>query len=168
MNWIYRIFLYYLTFWEHILMHFRHFFFCAWLRVYTIFNSFLTHLIHKIGHDFMIHDRRGHVFVILVLKTTAYFVRTPFRPKKIANWPEIFKFFEIIRYNSVVVFCVCPAAVVIAFFLCWAPFHAQRLLYLYAKESPYYPQVMRGKYQTPGISGNYKKLYYLDLKSIHV
>ena len=28
-----------------------------------------------------------------------------------------------------------PAAVVIAFFLCWAPFHAQRLGYVYFKES---------------------------------
>ena len=27
---------------------------------------------------------------------------------------------------------------VIAFFVCWAPFHAQRLLYVYAKQSPYY------------------------------
>jgi hypothetical protein len=30
------------------------------------------------------------------------------------------------------------AAVVIAFFLCWAPFHAQRLLYVYLRESPSY------------------------------
>ena len=29
-------------------------------------------------------------------------------------------------------------AVVIGFFVCWAPFHAQRLLYVYAKESPSY------------------------------
>ena len=28
------------------------------------------------------------------------------------------------------------AAVVVAFFLCWTPFHAQRLGYVYFKESP--------------------------------
>ncbi|XP_050441474.1 neuropeptides capa receptor-like [Adelges cooleyi] len=33
------------------------------------------------------------------------------------------------------------AAVVIAFFLCWAPFHAQRLLYVYAQDSQYYSLV---------------------------
>lgn len=26
-----------------------------------------------------------------------------------------------------------PAAVVIAFFVCWAPFHAQRLMYIYGR-----------------------------------
>ena len=30
---------------------------------------------------------------------------------------------------------IFTAAVVIAFFLCWAPFHAQRLLYVYFKHS---------------------------------
>ncbi|XP_012218064.1 neuropeptides capa receptor-like [Linepithema humile] len=30
------------------------------------------------------------------------------------------------------------SAVVIMFFLCWAPFHTQRLLYIYAQESDYY------------------------------
>ncbi|XP_025410933.1 neuropeptides capa receptor [Sipha flava] len=42
------------------------------------------------------------------------------------------------------------AAVVIAFFLCWAPFHAQRLLYLYAKDAPYYPQVNELLYTIAG------------------
>ncbi|XP_046440100.1 neurotensin receptor type 1-like [Daphnia pulex] len=32
-------------------------------------------------------------------------------------------------------------AVVIAFFICWAPFHAQRLLYVYAKDSPNYREI---------------------------
>lgn len=32
-------------------------------------------------------------------------------------------------------------AVVIAFFVCWAPFHAQRLLYVYAKDSPNYREI---------------------------
>ncbi|XP_008482163.1 neuropeptides capa receptor-like, partial [Diaphorina citri] len=31
-----------------------------------------------------------------------------------------------------------PAAVVTTFFLCWAPFHAQRLIYLYARDSQYF------------------------------
>ncbi|VVC39814.1 Neuromedin U receptor,G protein-coupled receptor, rhodopsin-like,GPCR, rhodopsin-like, 7TM [Cinara cedri] len=42
------------------------------------------------------------------------------------------------------------AAVVIAFFLCWAPFHAQRLNYLYAKNSPYYSQVNELLYTIAG------------------
>ncbi|XP_050056870.1 neuropeptides capa receptor isoform X2 [Aphis gossypii] len=42
------------------------------------------------------------------------------------------------------------AAVVIAFFLCWAPFHAQRLLYLYAKDSPYYFQANELLYTIAG------------------
>lgn len=42
------------------------------------------------------------------------------------------------------------AAVVIAFFLCWAPFHAQRLLYLYAKDSPNYAQVNELLYTIAG------------------
>lgn len=42
------------------------------------------------------------------------------------------------------------AAVVIAFFLCWAPFHAQRLLYLYAKDSPYYTQANELLYTIAG------------------
>ncbi|XP_057374113.1 neuropeptides capa receptor-like [Daphnia carinata] len=32
-------------------------------------------------------------------------------------------------------------AVVIGFFICWAPFHAQRLLYVYAKDSPNYREI---------------------------
>ncbi|XP_066999974.2 neuropeptides capa receptor-like [Anabrus simplex] len=33
------------------------------------------------------------------------------------------------------------AAVVMAFFLCWAPFHLQRLLYIYGRESPNYREI---------------------------
>ncbi|XP_076760173.1 neuropeptides capa receptor [Xylocopa sonorina] len=33
------------------------------------------------------------------------------------------------------------SAVVILFFICWAPFHAQRLLYVYGQESDYYPDL---------------------------
>lgn len=45
---------------------------------------------------------------------------------------------------------VRAAAVVVAFFLCWAPFHAQRLLYLYAKGSPYYAQANELLYTIAG------------------
>lgn len=41
-------------------------------------------------------------------------------------------------------FLVCfysLVAVVIGFFICWAPFHAQRLLYIYAKDSPNYREI---------------------------
>ncbi|XKL61230.1 hypothetical protein PGB90_008287 [Kerria lacca] len=43
------------------------------------------------------------------------------------------------------------AAVVVAFFLCWAPFHAQRLVYLYANRSaPYYPKINEWLYYIAG------------------
>ncbi|XP_048511295.1 neuropeptides capa receptor-like isoform X4 [Athalia rosae] len=33
------------------------------------------------------------------------------------------------------------SAVVVMFFICWAPFHAQRLLYVYGQDSDYYPDI---------------------------
>lgn len=38
----------------------------------------------------------------------------------------------------------------IAFFLCWAPFHAQRLLYVYAKDSPNFSQINEWMYYIAG------------------
>ena len=38
----------------------------------------------------------------------------------------------------------------IAFFLCWAPFHAQRLLYLYARDAPYYNEINEWMYYIAG------------------
>lgn len=48
------------------------------------------------------------------------------------------------------------SAVVILFFLCWAPFHAQRLLYVYAQESDYYPDLNEWLYILSGC------LYYFS------
>lgn len=48
------------------------------------------------------------------------------------------------------------SAVVIMFFLCWAPFHAQRLLYIYARESDYYPDLNEWLYILSGC------LYYFS------
>jgi len=48
------------------------------------------------------------------------------------------------------------SAVVIMFFLCWAPFHAQRLLYIYAQESDYYPDLNEWLYILSGC------LYYFS------
>ncbi|XP_067000362.2 neuropeptides capa receptor [Anabrus simplex] len=42
------------------------------------------------------------------------------------------------------------AAVVIAFFLCWAPFHLQRLLYMYARDSPNFPEINEWMYYIAG------------------
>ncbi|KAL1130067.1 hypothetical protein AAG570_013010 [Ranatra chinensis] len=42
------------------------------------------------------------------------------------------------------------SAVVIAFFLCWAPFHAQRLMYLYARNSPHYETINEWMYYITG------------------
>ncbi|KAK1131130.1 hypothetical protein K0M31_017424 [Melipona bicolor] len=47
-------------------------------------------------------------------------------------------------------------AVVILFFVCWAPFHAQRLLYIYAQESDYYPDLNECLYILSGC------LYYFS------
>jgi hypothetical protein len=43
-------------------------------------------------------------------------------------------------------------AVVIAFFICWAPFHAQRLLYVYAKDSPNYREINEKMFFVTGIN----------------
>lgn len=47
-------------------------------------------------------------------------------------------------------------AVVIMFFVCWAPFHAQRLLYIYAQQSDYYPDLNEWLYILSGC------LYYFS------
>ncbi|KAI4486168.1 hypothetical protein M0802_012511 [Mischocyttarus mexicanus] len=48
------------------------------------------------------------------------------------------------------------SAVVVMFFLCWAPFHAQRLLYVYANDSDYYPDLNEWLYILSGC------LYYFS------
>ncbi|XP_017766346.1 PREDICTED: neuropeptides capa receptor-like [Eufriesea mexicana] len=48
------------------------------------------------------------------------------------------------------------SAVVILFFICWAPFHAQRLLYVHAQESDYYPDLNEWLYILSGC------LYYFS------
>jgi len=48
------------------------------------------------------------------------------------------------------------AAVVLAFFLCWAPFHAQRLSYVYFKESVVFRTINEYLYYVSGF------LYYLS------
>ncbi|XP_003696837.2 neuropeptides capa receptor-like [Apis florea] len=48
------------------------------------------------------------------------------------------------------------SAVVILFFICWAPFHTQRLLYVYAQESDYYPDLNEWLYILSGC------LYYFS------
>jgi len=35
--------------------------------------------------------------------------------------------------------CVVVVAVVVAFFICWAPFHAQRLMTIYIREDQWTP-----------------------------
>lgn len=51
---------------------------------------------------------------------------------------------------------VFSAAVVIGFFVCWAPFHAQRLLYMHARESEYYEEINAWMFFITGI------LYYFS------
>ncbi|GJQ87690.1 GPRGHP2 [Trypoxylus dichotomus] len=48
------------------------------------------------------------------------------------------------------------AAVVIAFFISWAPFHAQRLLYYYGRDSPHFPEINAYMFFITGI------LYYFS------
>lgn len=44
----------------------------------------------------------------------------------------------------------------IGFFICWAPFHAQRLLYIYGQDSPYYSEINEWMFYITGI------LYYFS------
>lgn len=53
-------------------------------------------------------------------------------------------------------FISISAAVVIAFFISWAPFHAQRLLYYYGKDSPHFPEINAYMFFITGI------LYYFS------
>lgn len=48
------------------------------------------------------------------------------------------------------------AAVVTMFFLCWAPFHAQRLIYLYARDSQYFASLNEWLFMIAG------GLYYIS------
>ncbi|XP_050462082.1 neuropeptides capa receptor-like [Cataglyphis hispanica] len=48
------------------------------------------------------------------------------------------------------------SVVVIMFFVCWAPFHAQRLLYIYAQDTDYYPDLNEWLYILSGC------LYYFS------
>ncbi|KAF2880628.1 hypothetical protein ILUMI_25547, partial [Ignelater luminosus] len=48
------------------------------------------------------------------------------------------------------------AAVVIGFFVCWAPFHAQRLLVIYGRDFPYYHELNAWMFYITGI------LYYFS------
>lgn len=43
------------------------------------------------------------------------------------------------------------AAVVIGFFICWAPFHAQRLLFIYGQDFPYYHELNAWMFYITGI-----------------
>jgi hypothetical protein len=58
-----------------------------------------------------------------------------------------FPFFHFIYSSSLI-----AVAVVIAFFICWAPFHAQRLLYVYAKDSPNYREINEKMFFVTGIN----------------
>lgn len=58
----------------------------------------------------------------------------------------------LINFSILVcLFVFFTAAVVITFFLCWAPFHAQRLLYLYANDFPNFPEINEWMYYIAGI-----------------
>nr|UQU42802.1 neuropeptides capa receptor [Bemisia tabaci] len=48
------------------------------------------------------------------------------------------------------------SAVVITFFLCWAPFHAQRLMYVYARDTKYFSELNEWVYYITG------GLYYVS------
>lgn len=48
------------------------------------------------------------------------------------------------------------AAVVIAFFICWAPFHAQRLIYIYGQNSTHYLTINEWMFYITGL------LYYVS------
>lgn len=61
------------------------------------------------------------------------------------------KLFLVNVYSTHLNKYVCsPAAVVVTFFLCWAPYHAQRLYYFYGRGSDYYYVVNEWLYYLAG------------------
>lgn len=51
------------------------------------------------------------------------------------SWTEASKYLVLVRHDldlCIPIFSI-PVSVVVAFFVCWAPFHAQRLLAIYAQ-----------------------------------
>lgn len=96
---------------------------------------------HQIGNN--INNRRcsrrsqSHRTVIRMLGIIIYSIR-------LIDYLSIFFFFnDIINEFS--------AAVVIGFFVCWAPFHAQRLLYMHASKIKYYEEINAWMFYITGI-----------------
>ena len=53
------------------------------------------------------------------------------------------------------IFLILPVAVVVAFFLCWAPFHSQRLMTVFLeKEEDWTPELLKIQSVLFYISGN--------------
>lgn len=55
--------------------------------------------------------------------------------------------------NGMLTLYILPVAgaVVIAFFMCWAPFHSQRLLYMYGQSLPHYAEINAWMYYVTGV-----------------
>lgn len=64
------------------------------------------------------------------------------------------QYFYSTIYNIILKFGLTPqtAAVVITFFVCWFPFHLQRLWYLYAKNNDYYYYVNEWLFSIAGFA----------------
>lgn len=61
-----------------------------------------------------------------------------------------------LEWNPNLLLFTFSAAVVLTFFVCWAPFHAQRLLYLYGQQWQHYKTFNEWLF----VSGGY--LYYIS------
>ncbi|KAH8368010.1 hypothetical protein KR084_005550 [Drosophila pseudotakahashii] len=74
--------------------------------------------------------------------------------KKAAVIRMLGKLFLIWRYelNLVIILLISIAAVVITFFVCWFPFHLQRLIFLYAKDMENYLDINEALFSIAGFA----------------
>lgn len=116
------------------------------LRIWNSTRDTLNSVVHGTihGNSRQIQSRKS---VIRMLSKTELFVLVIFY-----NNSSLFFWTERLNRNDWIV----AGAVVILFFFCWAPFHAQRLFYVYAQESDYYPDLNEWLYILSGC------LYYFS------
>lgn len=105
----------------------------------------ITQILDKITRSFEIGSSRGH-------NTSSEWALGITQDTGVAIIFDLHSADEI----CLTLWCTFTAAVVLTFFVCWAPFHAQRLLYLYGQRWEHYKTFNEWLF----VSGGY--LYYIS------